>query len=438
MSETNVNVCSVNRYLAPLLPRAILVILAAVILPRMLLFFYLGGELPAPPRDQPLYIRVAGRLAQGEGFSFSSEQGLVKHLVGTLHDHIPLWTASEDYVFGLAPVEQPTAVMEPGYPVLLGVFFWLFGGISGAVFSLNLLFAIAGAFAVRKLVMDVWGAESGLMAAILWALYPPYVYYSAFAMGETAHFVMLMVATMTIFSAGRGESKGFLAGISIGLFFLIRATALFLIPLQLLFLIWRKRWKALLFYSAGFLLAVSPWVVRNWISMGEPVLMPTKGVLNLLMRNDPEVLAKEGITVPENIPVNNLDLLGYHPVDSISGELERSRVLGEVGRTYVLSNPRLMLWLGWNRALHFLAPGGSTLGGSGRIAGFLIYPLMLYGVWGFWRNKSHPETIFLFALFILYLLVHAMAHGGVRYRLPVDAVFLIGVSLVTCCRGGKK
>ncbi|MCD4707469.1 MAG: glycosyltransferase family 39 protein [Candidatus Sabulitectum sp.] len=429
---------TLNRYLAPLLPRATFVIFAAVILPRMFLFFYLGGELPLTVRDQALYIHSAGRIASGYGFSFSEDMGLMKNLRNTGDSLQQHWTGSADYVFGLAPVDTPTAVMEPGYPVLLGFFFSLFGAVSGSVFSLNLLFALGGAFAVRKLVMDAWGAESGLAAAIFWALYPPYVYYSAYAMTETAHFSLLFISIMLVFSAGRGAGKGFLAGLATGVFFLIRATAVFLIPLQLAYLAWRKRWKALLFLSAGFFVAVSPWVIRNWISLGEPVLLPTKGSLNLWMRNNPEVLALEGIFVPADIPVNNLELLEYPSTDSIPGELARSRALSASAKRYIIRNPRLIAWLAWNRAVDFLAPGGSTLGSRGMLAGLVFYPLMVLGAIGLWRNRSHPEAVFLFALFILYLLVHIMAHGGVRYRLPVDAVFLIGVALGTCRGRGKS
>lgn len=434
---TGNSVCNVKRYLTPLLPRAIPVIFAVVLLPRILLFFYLGGELPQPVRDQALYIHTAGQIATGEGFSFSEDLGLMKNLRNTDENLQQHWTGNAGYMFGLAPVDTPTAVMEPGYPVLLALFFFLFGAVSGSVFSLNLLFALGGAFAVRKLVMDVWGAESGLMAAVLWSLYPPYVYYTAYAMTETAHFALLIISSMLVLSAGRGTGKGFTAGLATGVFFLIRATALFLIPLQLAYLAWRKQWKALLFFSAGFLVAVSPWVVRNWISLGEPVLMPTKGALNMWMRNNPEVLASEGIFVPADISVNNLSMLEYPSTDSIQGELARSRALGISARTYILSNPRLMAWLAWNRAVAFLAPGGSTLGIRGMLAGLVIYPLILFGAIGLWRNRSHPEAAFLFALFVLYLLVHAMAHGGVRYRLPVDAVFFIGISLGTCCRKGE-
>jgi 4-amino-4-deoxy-L-arabinose transferase-like glycosyltransferase len=432
--------CTVNRYLAPLLPgpRAATVVLLAVLLPRVLLFLYLGGELPLPARDQPLYIHTAGRIADGYGLSFSSDLGLVKNLRNTVDGPQQHWTGNAGYVFGLAPVNCPTAVLEPGYSVLLAFFFRVFGAVSGSVFSLNLLFALGGAFAVRKFVTDVWGAESGLMAAVLWSLYPPFVYYSAYAMTETAHFSMLMISTMFVLAAGRGKEKGFLAGLSSGVFFLIRATALFLVPLQLVYLVWRKKWKALAFLCAGFLVAVSPWVARNWISLGEPVLIPTKGSLNLWMRNNPQVLALEGINVPYSIEINDLSLLEYPSTDSIPGELDRSRVLGSSAREFVLSNPRLMVWLAWNRAVGFLSPGGSTLGSRAMVAGLVIYPLILFGLLGLWRTRHHPETAFLFSLFVLYLLMHAFAHGGVRYRLPVDAVFLVGIALGTCCGKGNR
>jgi hypothetical protein len=72
------------------------------------------------------------------------------------------------------------------------------------------------------------------------------------------------------------------------------------------------------------------------------------------------------------------------------------------------------------------------------VAGLVIYPLILFGLLGLWRTRHHPETAFLFSLFVLYLLMHAFAHGGVRYRLPVDAVFLVGIALGTCCGKGNR
>ena len=301
-----------------------------------------------------------------------------------------------------------------------------------------MIFALLGAFAVRKLAGEAWGPFSGMTASLLWALYPPYVYYSAYAMTETAHFSLLMISLMYLFSTGRGKGTGFLAGVSTGVFFLIRATAVFLLPLEMAYLVWKKRWRQLAFIFAGFAVAVSPWVIRNAIELGSPVLMPTKGSLNLWMRNHPEILVLEGIHVPEGIPINSQELLVYPSTDSIPGEIERSSALGSSARNFILRNPRLMIWLAWNRAGDFLSPGGDTLGGRARSAGLLFYGVMLFGAVGLWRNRRSPETVFLFSVFIFYLLLHAAAHGGVRYRLPVDSVFLLGMAMCSDCGKGSK
>jgi 4-amino-4-deoxy-L-arabinose transferase-like glycosyltransferase len=418
---------------AALVPHSSTLLILAVLLPRLAWFMLTGGGLPSPVRDQSLYIHTAGRIATGYGFSFSDEIGLLKNQRNTDDSAMRYWTEEQGYVFGLTPVNTPTAVMEPGYPVLLGLFFMVFGGVSGAVFSLNLLFTFAGVFAVRKMAAAVWGNGVGLTAGLLWALYPPYIYYSAYAMTETAHFSLLMVSTMCLFQAGRGESRGFMAGVASGVFFLIRATALFLVPFQLVYLAWNRRWKALLPLFLGFSVAVAPWMVRNAVELGRPVLMPTKGTLNLWMRNNPEMLALEGIHVPLNIPVHSPELLEYPDMSNLSGELERSDALGESSGAFVRRNPRLMTWLFFKRAAEFLAPGGGTLGARGMLAGLIIYPIMLLGGAGLWRNRGRHEVIYLAGLFFLYLAMHAAAHGGVRYRLPVDAVFLLGCALYGLC-----
>ena len=241
-----------------------------------------------------------------------------------------------------------------------------------------------------------------------------------------------MISLCFLFSSARGRGSGFLTGLFTGLFFLVRATALFLLPLEMAYLAWRRRWKGLLFIALGFAAAVSPWVIRNSVELGAPVLMPTKGSLNLWMRNHPEVLALEGIDLPEGIPVHSPELLRYPSTDSLQGELARSAALGESAREFMSRNPRMILWLAWDRAGEFLSPGGSTLGEGARTAGFLFYGIALFGAIGLWRNRRHPETVFLFAVFILYLLLHAAAHGGVRYRLPVDSVFLLGMAMCGC------
>lgn len=420
-------------YLRKLLPHSSWVILAAVLMPRMLWFVLLGGELPLPSRDQSLYIHTAGRILSGHGLSISSDLGLLKSLRNPSSGSENSWTEDPEYHFGIAPADTPTAVMEPGYPVLLALFFGLFGASAGAVFSLNTAFALAGAFAVKKLATDAFGEIQGFTASLFWSLYPPLIYYTAYAMTETAHAALLMVSVMCLFQAASGRGSGISAGLSLGLFFLVRATAIFLLPLELIYLFWRKKWKAAAVLTAGFAMAAAPWVIRNSVAMGEPLLMPTKGSLNLWMRNNPQMLSQEGIRVPEGIPVNSPGLLDFPEFTPGSGELERTAVLGESAWSFIAVNPKLMIWLAMERAIAFISPGGGTLGDSAGMAGMLFYPVMAAGIIGLWRNRKKKETIFLAVVFLFYLLMHAAAHGGVRYRIPVDPVFLIGMAALCGC-----
>lgn len=416
--------------------RSALALVLAVLIPRLAWFVFLGGFLPLPVQDQNFYIRSAISVSEGRGLSFSRDITLAK---SGRAEETPLaegWVSNPDYVFGLALVDGPTAVMEPGYPVLLGLLFRLFGPVTGAVWLLNLGFALVGAFAMRSMMKDA-GSPAALAGGLLWALYPPYVYYSAYAMTEAAHAALLVLSCAVLFRYGRSLRGALLTGLCAGLFFLVRATAIVLLPIIPMYL-GLRRYKASLIVFLGFAVAVSPWVLRNQAVLGSPVMMPTKGSLNLWMRNHPEVLAEEGIIVPASIPVNRPELLEYPSYQRFSGEVERSRELNRSALEFMAANPRLMLWLSWQRAVHFLSPGGSTLGSRAFWAGLAIMiPLAAWGSAGIARSFRSRETRFLAGLFLVYILMHTMAHGGTRYRVPVDMVFIYGLSLSLFMKGKK-
>lgn len=405
-----------------------LVLLLAVFLPRLLWFAWLGGELPLPAQDQGLYVRVASAVAAGRGLSFSRDMAVAKSGRAEGGPLAEGWVENPDYAFGLAPVDMPSAVMEPGYPVLLGLSFALFGTTVGAVWVVNLAFSIIGVLAVKRLLIR-FGEGASLAGALMWALYPPFVFYAAHAMTETAHSALLALCCALLFSSGGTPRGAFVAGLGLGAFFLFRATGVILLPLAALYLgIRRLRLQLLL--ALGFALAVSPWVLRNQLVLGEPVFMPTKGSLNLWMRNHPEVLLEEGIRVPASIPVNRRDLLVYPSYGEFPGEVERSSELGRSAREFMAANPRLMLWLSLQRAAHFLSPGGSTLGRPAFWAGLaFLLPIMILGTMGIALEFRHPEAKLLAGVFIVYFLMHTMTHGGTRYRLPADMVFISGAAM---------
>jgi hypothetical protein len=195
----------------------------------------------------------------------------------------------------------------------------------------------------------------------------------------------------------------------------------------------RRRWREALLAASGFVLCCVPWVVRNSVSIGSPVLMPTKGALNLWMRNNPDLLELEGITLPGFVRdnINRRDLLEYPSMEGVETEVERSELLMERARDFILANPVLIAYLTVLRAGSFLSPAGGTLDHPlARMTGYVIYlPMIVMAAVEAFRRRRDPKVILLVMMFLLYLALHSLAHGGVRYRLPVDMVLMVLASL---------
>jgi len=416
------------------------IIVLAVLVPRIAWFLLLGGDLPEPARDQGIYILLAGRIAEGEGISYSREMGLLRNTMTREVAFRSNWSQDPEYMFGIIPVETPTASIEPGYPLLLASLFMITGPSTGAVFFLNSIFALLGAWAIWKLTAENWGEKQAVLAALIWALYPYYVYYSAYAMTDMIHISLLPLIMLLALRSAFKTGAGFTTGLATGFLFLIRSTAVFLVPLQLIWLFFRRRWKTALMVVLGFVICCIPWVMRNQLVLGSPVLMPTKGSLNLWMRNNPSLLAIEGITIPGFIEdgINRIDLLEYPPMDGIDTELDRSRLLMDRAKEFIFANPLLFSYLTVVRFGLFLSPIGGTIENStAKLTGILFYlPMFLIAAWEAFRRRKDGRVILLVCVFILYLSLHSLAHGGVRYRLPVDTVLIVLTVLFAGRRAG--
>ncbi|MCD4701206.1 MAG: glycosyltransferase family 39 protein [Candidatus Aegiribacteria sp.] len=416
------------------------IIVLTVLVPRIVWFVLLGGELPEPARDQGLYLSMTGRILEGEGISFSREMGWLKSTMITEAAFCRSWGRDPEYLFGIIPVETPTASIEPGYPVLLASVFFIMGPSTGAVFFLNSIFALLGAWAIWKLTSENWGEKQAVLATLIWSLYPYYIYYSAYAMTDMIHISLIpLIMLLTLRSAFKTRA-GFTSGMAAGILFLIRSTAIFLVPLQLVWLLIKKRWRTALLVVAGFLICCIPWVLRNQLVLGSPVLMPTKGSINMWMRNNPSLLAIEGISIPGFIEdgINRADLLEYPHMEGLDTELARSRLIMDRAGEFIFANPLLFAYLTVVRFGLFLSPIGGTVENSiEKLVGILVYlPMFLIALREAYRRRRDGRVILLVCFFILYLGLHSLAHGGVRYRLPVDTVLIVLTSLFIGRRAG--
>ncbi len=405
--------------------------------------------------DQGLYDRLAVSVAEGHGLSFRQSDAELKRAGNAdRSDSLGEWVRRPDHHFGITPAEQPSSVIPPLYPVALGLVYRLAGQSNYLV--VRLLQALLGALAA----LAIYGAarccfrgnvSAAVIAGVITALYPYLVYYTGLLAGENLYVPLLaatawaltcLVAGSGAVLPGAGERAGrslppalisVLLGLFAGLTFLTRSSIILFLPLAALLLFFalgrRRGLMAVLLCGLAFAVTVSPWVIRNYRVHGEFVLMPTKGGLNLWMRNHPDVVRPEfleaGLGFPDGLAgsLEKTDLLEYPELEGLS-EVQRNRLITERAVSFIMANPRYFASLCLRRFVWLMSvTGGKSRGALYLLAGLLSYglvlPLAASGAYLAWRRRVRGALVP--AALILYTIgLHTLFHGGVRYRLPVD------------------
>jgi 4-amino-4-deoxy-L-arabinose transferase-like glycosyltransferase len=436
--------------------RPALWIFLLALLARLVFALVLPGDrlLPAGG-DQGLYDRLAASVAQGRGLSFrQSDADLKRAGNAERSDSLADWVRRPDHHFGITPAEQPSSVIPPLYPVSLGLVYRVAGNSNYLV--VRLLQSLLGALAA----LAIYGTarccfRSDVLAAVLAgavaALYPYLVYYTGLLAGENLYVPLLsatawaltcLVAGPGVALPGGGEqgrcrlsptALALLVGLFSGLTFLTRSSIILYLPLAALLMLYalgrRRGVMAVLLCGLAFAVTVSPWVVRNYRVHDEFVLMPTKGGLNLWMRNHPDVVRQEfleaGLGFPDGLAarLEKTELLEYPDLEGLS-EVERNQLITRRAVSFISANPRYFASLCVRRFVWLMSVTGSRSRGMlylvvGLLSYGLVLPLAASGAYLAWRRRIRGALVPV-SLVLYTIGLHTLFHGGIRYRLPVD------------------
>lgn len=288
------------------------------------------GDAEVADNDARAYIEIAQNLADGKGFSLGR---------------------SEYY----AAEAHPTAYGDPVYPAFLAVIFMTLGdglmNISVVQAILDtitcfLVFRIACVFVSRRL--------AAVLAALLYAVYMPFVLTTCTAMTET---VGLFLTTLSFYLLALAFRRGLwffaLAGAAMGLTILLKPAMLgFPFAVAVMLFAARRRtpgWLSrIALYCAAAYLAVSPWTIRNYIVLDAFVPVATHGGSTLWGGTGPA----DGVTLGGwSYPVDSKERnLTEHPrVPDVSEKTylkitkfqERLAKMGEVERDAALKRAAL-------------------------------------------------------------------------------------------------
>jgi 4-amino-4-deoxy-L-arabinose transferase-like glycosyltransferase len=256
-------------------------VVAVALAARLGVVAWASGRFP-PAADGAYYETVARRISEGHGYTWLWPDGAVTYAA-----HYPV-----------------------GYPAMLGLAFFLFGAHPGVAMAWNALLGALGTGAAHQIALRSMPVRSALVAALVVALHPALLPYTAAIMTEGVTGSLLLLAVALAAAARDGERPTLFrlaAGITMGVATLVRPQCLALAPVVGLLSIrsaigsssWRPRLLAAFAVLGLTVLVCLPWTLRNCQRMDRCALVSVNGGWNLLIGAETETGGWTEVLVPE-------------------------------------------------------------------------------------------------------------------------------------------
>jgi len=341
----------------------------------------------------------------------------------------------------------------PGYPVFLYLIYlvagrsldliWFLQAGMGAI-SCGLTYLIA-----RKIV----GERSGWLAAFILVFYGPAIFYEAILIPTAAALLtsLLALAWWIYLPGSKRLTAWLIGGVLLGLSSLFSAANLiFSLFLVTLWIPWTKhkfpllRWR-IVGVMAGILVAVIPFMLRNYLLSGGPVALTAHSGINFFIGNNPE--ANGGFLIPAFLTPSATGIIrdSRREAESRAGRKldpdKASRFWWREGRRFIFSSPgqTAKLWL--NKLSLIISPreyldvggiwgrGGSqfTIYRFPLISFALLAPFALAGI--FLTTRRDRSRVLLYLYLSAHILAILIFYYQARARIviiPVCAIFAAG------------
>ncbi len=348
---------------------------------------------------------------------------------------------------------HPTAQRPPGYPVILMETM----RVSGKHwFAATIVLQALGAVACLALVFEIagilWpGSPARWLAIGLLLLHGPFMF-EMLSLRETVWFTLGLVGVARLLLRPASGVAGAAAmGIALAAVYLLRPTGLMAALVTLPFLIWEARTarcaRILAVTGIVFFYVLVTWEIYTWRAFGAPGFFPSSlAGYNLCKGAMPETASIFPWIDPDVMDVRMRRLVATIPIGDESRIDARFK---RIAWTLVRENPGAAMHRSLLNALAFVSPlpvplGSGTLLRSGpgwRVDNFKFYwsdvpfaPLILVilaaGVLGLFDlaavgGGARRVALWIGALCLVFLGVHALTFVKTRYRLPLDALLVI-------------
>jgi 4-amino-4-deoxy-L-arabinose transferase-like glycosyltransferase len=330
---------------------------------------------------------------------------------------------------------SPTAKFPPFYPLIVGGIFYLFGSFTkAAAVSLFVFQSVCSALiavCLANLGSRLLGRTTGIIAGLIWAFYPASIFYSVVRIWY-CELALLLVLSVTMIAVTTGFSPTFrriaIMGALSGLTVLTDSTMVIYLPLLLIWMLFARRvqWPRLIGLVAVWTITAGvvtgPWIVRNWLQLGSPVLLKSNLGSELLFGTETDGRRK----IFRELDQTELE---YYRGQS---ELAYNRYLRSQALERIRENPIGFLSATAKRFGQFWVIN-PKVGSESFLRLAYFGPLLLLALYGIYVSRKFrwqlgPLWLFLLIYPLPYYVMH-VDHG--RYSYPVEpfVVLLAAASL---------
>jgi len=212
--------------------------------------------------------------------------------------------AGHGYSIDQAPPYTPYAYRPPVYHYFIVGSYFLLGGFWGVILLQILLGSLVPLLAMRISQFIIESKKLAIGVGVLLALEPYSILFSTILYTETFFTFLFLLSLWCLFAYFKSKKAYllFLSAFILGLTVLIKPVVQYLPILFILSIVWEARGnisKEVLMRAAGyalfFLLAISPWLYRNYVNFDVVGISPQKGTA-LYFVLVPSVLSLEHTT----------------------------------------------------------------------------------------------------------------------------------------------
>lgn len=321
-----------------------------------------------------------------------------------------------------------TAYRPPVYPLLLGGWYRVFGTGEGQARAFAVVVGVAvvvATFLVVRRHADTLAAGS---AAVLVAVFPPLVANDTVPLTEGLSLLLLLLLADAVL-----KRRAVTVGLWCGLLTLTRPSAQLLILLVGAWLLVTIGWRRALIAVAVFIAVLTPWLVRNAVVMGQPVLVTSNG-FNLAAMHSAEARARGGFVDPIFHP--GFEDLRLTQFDEMEWDAAlRSRALDDIRDAplypfEVAARNFLAIFelTPWSNEDAERIDGRNLTIRSWTLPVF--YAVLVLGIVGLWRARESELVRLLSAIAVYFTLASLVFVAPPRLRAPLDLVLCVGVGLL--------